>query len=471
MAKADIKALLKQGLTGREIGKLILEQSLKDKIQAVFTQAEIDTLVNSLNNSEEIRIYNRYGYVYKEIIYPFSNSLIIASFQLLSDLPHVLDTFKELYYYYEIRERLGQVEIMTPKQYEDSKAKMKEQRSSMLFSLQLTLLFIAENFIKYERKKINDIWTKAEKDKEEGKDKKDNMVYGTDILERLFYYYGGEEYSKGYAKETHSDFFEAGIEGFREDFPEFYELVINEAIRLQAEGKLSLSENIDLKTLTPEKAREINLTGEALYNTGIRYLKEVIERYPEDLHKTVAITQNLSEYRTDERGYYRQCDTPLDLIPLSIAPRIYEKKEIVEATKNRILTVKQNYLSMCIIYAAFDALSNKLDIALNEESFLYNTSQAERVRREITQYNEMIKGFLHMHSGENENNEFSEWLLNRYEYLKVYNDIKPINMEAIEKHPLVTKAKNYVKNSKLETIDAEKITEIILEIEGAEIND
>lgn len=126
--KTDIKKILSKGLTGKEAGKLILEDSwLYDHGKGDFlSDRDIQAIKASLKTTKDIEDYNSYVETYRILDYTLKDAHIkaleaevrIGALQSLMYL-YLFDSSSELDY-------LNTPVIMTEKQYQESKARQRE---------------------------------------------------------------------------------------------------------------------------------------------------------------------------------------------------------------------------------------------------------------------------------------------------------------------------------------------------------
>jgi len=136
--KTDIKRLLSKGLTGREAGKLALQDFWEqDHFREGFlSDRDLSAIKASLRTSQDINDYNSYMETYKILDYTLKDAHIIAL-----ELQKRISALSRLAMMYlldatSVFELLSRPTIMTNKQYEDYKEEARQERLKSLSFLE-----------------------------------------------------------------------------------------------------------------------------------------------------------------------------------------------------------------------------------------------------------------------------------------------------------------------------------------------
>lgn len=145
--KTDIKKILSKGLTGKEAGRLILQDNwLVDHAKEGFlSDRDIQSIKSSLKTTEDIQVYNSYIEAYRLIDYTLKDAHIVAL--TLHKRIYALNSLISMYFFdsgFPAHLYPGRPEIMTEKQYKETLAKEREERLKTIDPLREDLQFIAE---------------------------------------------------------------------------------------------------------------------------------------------------------------------------------------------------------------------------------------------------------------------------------------------------------------------------------------
>jgi len=127
--KVDIKSLLKKGLTGKEAGRLILQDNWEadHRRESFISDRELSAIKAGLKSSRDIVEYNSYVQTYRILDYTLKDANILT-LELRIKIGAITDLV--LYYYTDYSselEKLTKPVIMTEKEYEDLKASSREK--------------------------------------------------------------------------------------------------------------------------------------------------------------------------------------------------------------------------------------------------------------------------------------------------------------------------------------------------------
>lgn len=144
-AKADIKKLMSQGLTGREAARLILEDSWEvDHGRPGFlSEGDISRIQAGLKTQSDLQDYNRLIHAYRLVDYTLKDAHIHA----LEASKILLLACKELEVYW-LEDHVRGLQLLLPaivtqKQYDDLKAKQRASKLKELWPLEQVALEIA----------------------------------------------------------------------------------------------------------------------------------------------------------------------------------------------------------------------------------------------------------------------------------------------------------------------------------------
>ncbi len=127
-SKADIRRLIKKGLSGKEAGRLVLQDSweVDHGREGFLSDSDLQLIKNGLKTPQDIKDYNDLIHTYRLIDYTLMESQIRAltiqvNLRVLSEMTqrYLLDFWIE-------QKRLMSPVVMTQKQYEEVKAKQRE---------------------------------------------------------------------------------------------------------------------------------------------------------------------------------------------------------------------------------------------------------------------------------------------------------------------------------------------------------
>ena len=133
----DLKSMLSKGLTGKEAGKLILEDNwlVDHHKEGLLSHRDISAIKSGLKTTQDIQDYNSYVDAYRRIDYTLKEAHIAAL-----ELQRRLDALSKLilmnlFNTGSIVDLISKPAIMTEKEYQDAKAQQREKLSKELWSL------------------------------------------------------------------------------------------------------------------------------------------------------------------------------------------------------------------------------------------------------------------------------------------------------------------------------------------------
>lgn len=491
-----IKPLLKKGLSGDEVGKIVIQHLLDESFgnETIFTEAEIDWLVGSLTDRSQAQRYNEYNVLWQGFARTAAFIQLVIN-EAINELTLIKQTVKDLWLYYEIERRASYTKIVTQKQYSELLEEQNKEKLKAEYSLQFLFFCIANNYVLYEREKIKDLWAQYEKEKEIGKEKDPSRNYGTDLLENINYYYIGEEYYQKFLQiKKPIGFFSYGIEGFGENFPELANIIIEDIKELISLGRLHLSleedffsvEDIDLRF------RETLLFGEELYGLDIKYIKtNIFNTYTTPEYrdgKRLAIVQDPPPWRVDDKGYYKDGDSDKDeavlpLLDLHLGKALVMKESsvIAENLVRRAITLEFNLDRVFGIYEGLKVLSEKIDIKLYELLKM----KIEEIENNVSHYNIILKlalptlkmDYLHTQKYTAEELEVAErdildnqekWK-QEFPYIELFSELKTIDTDKYKTSEEVKKIKRKIKDCDISKIDVWRLRDIYKDKNEAKI--
>jgi len=133
-SKTDIQKILGKGLTGKEAGRLVLEDNwlVDHKREGFLSDKDIRAIKAGLKTTKDIEDYNAYVHSYRIIDFTLKEAHILAlEYQLR--MKAIIQTIYILIYdsssEYDL---ISKPVIMTEKQYKETQAKQREESASML---------------------------------------------------------------------------------------------------------------------------------------------------------------------------------------------------------------------------------------------------------------------------------------------------------------------------------------------------
>jgi len=370
MKNTDLKALLKQGLTGAEVGKLFLKDTLymyqqalvnpeianfNEKPEQLFTHTEMNSLVNSLDTSIDIQEYNEYVALFNNYLrhVPIQYNLcckeIEIAFWKLNFLLIGIKNAEELHFSNRLRPA-----IMTEKQYHELKEKDRRDKLAQKITIADVIISLTQHYInlyqedretkynplfeQYKAEKIinpcqlkyywgegnNGHYETAEGRKYKELTKEEITAYEDQNGKLIFIderaapkdatKYNILEYVSEYYQNTGQD---DDIRVFRADYPDIFAGIVEELTRVKG-----------CKTLknTPIDAyltKEVSIN--TLYKAGIEYYIGYVDNLIINGLFGAAVLQgyNICESRIDENGYYNDYEDPF--ITLHLIENFKEK--------------------------------------------------------------------------------------------------------------------------------------------------
>lgn len=318
MAK-EIQALLKKGkLTGHEVGQLMIRDlvaTFKNSIEGkgetgMLTAAEINTIINGLTTSHDIKRYREFRGVYEYIVNAAKAFVInqgIAE-EYLQKIKYIFSGMMHAETE-NFMSRLRQPRIMTQKQYDDLKREDFEDKMTWTYSPEMLLFRAIQYYI--------DLYNEDKKtpfDKHFDTAKKQPITNPRIIAD----YYEDEETDNAETEEARMFNVLENAEGFyaseetdsqetlfefMEDFPDFYKDLWK---KLTAMKGLSCLKNVQKKKYFDDDLIRVK----DFYENNILDFREYIEKFiPDGCAGNVAILQPNSIFpnqNIDERGYYKE---------------------------------------------------------------------------------------------------------------------------------------------------------------------
>lgn len=361
--KTDVKTLLKKGLTGEETGKVVLSDWLRliNSEEALYSQAEIKTLVDALLDSNDVAIYNGYVCIQNALVKILSLT-DVYSLEAIKRLQIVTNLLQEKIVENNIlMTTISLPELMTEKEYNEKLEAQRKEKLSKTVSLDNLLIdiveFIYKNyrdkndkthasiFEKYSEKELTNpdqlkAWAHEEGTEEDLKgldifikDLPENVIDKTTIpnietIRRLQVETKeltdneearaslNEELKKlsHTPKRYYIDILNAlnefyvfhkgaeDIKAFKRDFPDLFNIALEEIKTAQREKKLSLKENLD--TLDLDRYKEIEIPNQEIYNANLEDIKWSIDTLFTERGSEIAIVKDPSPFHIDDKGYY-----------------------------------------------------------------------------------------------------------------------------------------------------------------------
>jgi len=426
--KTDVKKLLSKGLTGKEAGKLILQDSwLVDHGKDGFlSERDISVIKASLKTTQDIQDYNSYVETYRIIDYTLKDAHIQA-LQLQIKMRAIIQLVSMYVYGYtsEIDNRTTPI-IMTEKEYQDHKADQRKELLRELHSLDEVMLSRAceitpeeiqdqepedEYFLAWLKKDHPDIWKQIV----------------SDILDLLRTGKLRPALITGKDKESLTDLWDK-IKELRESLS-IYKISSEELLKITRDGSYPAEEdrllNIKIKelnkqeedllrslykaskgksqdrminslekilegSLSQEEEDEILLyafcSGEDLYQTGLPEQVKWIDEYKpgysstedgEDILKGVAILKDPSPDQLDEKGHYKERHNRLEL-----AQGIISKELDLQ---NSIRMAKEMIKLVLSFRSVFEAVSEAIGLDFTEDI----KEWIEDIQDIVTEYNRL----------------------------------------------------------------------------------
>jgi hypothetical protein len=380
MTKMDeVNKLLSKGLTGKEAGRLVLQDNWQaDHGKETFlSQKDINTLKRGLKTTQDIKDYNSYIRTYELLDYTLRQANIakLEAEKLILLLDHyLLMTLNRLMEDHD--NALFKPSIMTEKQYQDVKANQRARLLASLHDLEDVILWRVEEKYpgylepleeggEYMVEANLEYLAEEEPDKLRGAILDILQLLKTDQIQPASF---SEKYKKQLKdlKAERDVIYEASHIS-QEDDPKTRVLTKEEKASLdrifQDEDQLKLEaykagrrdqeklistlEGLLDGSIKPDKAEAIlkafYTTGEELYKTGLPEQVSWIDEFKPALHKGegtlsgIAVIQDPKDSMLDERGYYYKSSYADDWMPSkgSGMADTYQQghKQIIESIK------------------------------------------------------------------------------------------------------------------------------------------
>lgn len=385
--KKDISKLLSKGLTGKEAGRLILEDNwLVDHMREGFlSPRDVSAIKAGLKTTKDIEDYNSYVETYRIIDYTLKDAHIKA-LELQIKLGAIIQLISMYVYGYtsEIDKALTPI-IMTEKEYQDHKADQRKELLKELNSLDEVMLSRAyeitpektkdqepedEYFLAWLKRDHPDIWKKIVSDILDllrtgklrpalitGKDKEAL----TDLWDRIkelrerqsIYKMSSEELLKRTRDGSYPTEEDRILDIETKKLNEKEEALL-QSLYKAGKGKsqdklISSLEKILEGSMSQEEEDEILLyafcSGEDLYQTGLPEQVKWIDEYKpgysatedgEDMLRGVAILKDPSPSELDNKGHYQKRYSRLEFakkinsIDLDLRGSIKMAKEMIK---------------------------------------------------------------------------------------------------------------------------------------------
>lgn len=395
MKNTDIKALLKQGLTGAEVGKLFLKDLLyiyqqalinpeianhTKESEALFTQTERNLLTNSLKTSMDIEEYNEYIALFNylrnaPIYYNFRKDEMEIAFWKLYFLLTEIKNAEDLHHMNSFKPA-----IMTEKQYNELKEKDRRQKLAQKVTIAEAIISITQDYINqykqgretkydtlfehYKTEKITNpyqlkyYWAEGNNGhyetvdgRKRGEMTKEEITAYEDQGSKFIFIderEAPENATKFNILEYVNEYYEnAGpdddIKVFQVDYPDICAVIVEELTKVTG-----------CKTLknTPVEefmAKEISI--ETLYDAGIGYYTDYVDSFVIEGRFGAAVIQgfNLLGSQIDENGYYQEKEDStitrylIENIIKSMGTTIKDLQEEIKETISFCLAMEETF--------------------------------------------------------------------------------------------------------------------------------
>jgi hypothetical protein len=396
MKKTDIKTLLKQGLTGAEVGKLFLKDMLYMYQQALvnpeianftkepeklFTQAEMNSLINSLKTSIDIQEYNEYIALFNlylrrvPIQYDLQKSEMEIAFWKLYFILNEIKNAEDLHFSNRFRPV-----IMTQKQYNELKEKDRRDKLGQKVTIADVIISMTQYYIdlyqegretkynplfeQYKTEKIMNsyqleyYWAEGNNghyetaDGRKFKEMTEEEITAYEDQDGKFIFideraapedatkYNILEYVKEYYENTGRD---DDIKVFKADYPDIFAGIVEELTKVKG-----------CKTLknTPIDAyliKEVSIN--SLYEAGIGDYIDYVDTFIIDGRLGAAVLQEFYLFgnRIDENGYYQEKEDPtitrylIENIKESMGDTIKDLQEEIKESIRFCFTVEEAF--------------------------------------------------------------------------------------------------------------------------------
>lgn len=336
--KADVRRLLKKGLTGKEAAQLILQDSweVDNEREGFLSKSDIQAIKGGLKTTEDIQEYNKWVDLYRLIDY----SLIDAERAYLWVRGTILEVYPEVMSFYTAEQvrRLGfqLPQIVTAQQYEDIKAGQRQRHMEDVLSLWSVLEWLDDEAI--VPAEIVQEWKQYEIDSfddEEGYgdilewlyDEKPAVFAATYVPHLIQLIQDGklkpvllsaaerEEVDKAWASWKETTNWSTGYSEWEATVRRIYERkkarpnkrdtarLISQLEQLR-DGRMSIEEREQILQFTYCSGQEMYEAGIASYRAHVDEFKT---NYDEPARGYAILQQDSSaSYYVDERGYYDQ---------------------------------------------------------------------------------------------------------------------------------------------------------------------
>lgn len=360
--KADVRRLLKKGLTGKEAAQLILQDSweVDNEREGFLSKSDIQAIKGGLKTTEDIQEYNKWVDLYRLIDY----SLIDAERAYLWVRGTILEVYPEIMSFYtaEQARRLNfqLPKIVTAQQYEDIKAGQRQRHMEDVLSLESVLEWMDDEAV--VSAEVLQEWQHYESetaDDEEGYDDifywlyyEKPAVFGAMYAPHLIQLIQEdklkpvmlsaaerEEVNRAWAAWKETTDWNTGNSLWEATVRRIYERkkarpnnrntarLISQLEQLR-DGRMSVEEREQLLQFTYCSGQEVYEAGIASYG---RHVDEFKTNYDELAHGYAILQQDSSfSFFVDERGYYnqkRQDQLINSLSDLSIFQQVHKERD------------------------------------------------------------------------------------------------------------------------------------------------
>ena len=460
--KKDISKLLSKGLTGKEAGRLILEDNwLVDHMREGFlSPKDVSAIKAGLKTTQDIQDYNSYVETYRIIDYSLKDAHIKA-LQLQIKIGAIIQLISMYVYGYtsEIDKALTPI-IMTEKEYQDHKVDQRKELLKELKSLDEVMLSRAyeitpeeiqdqepedEYFLAWLKRDHPDTWKKivsnildllrtgklrpaliTGKDKEALTDLWDRIK---ELRERQsIYKMSSEELLKRTRDGSYPTEEDRILDIETKKLNEKEEALL-QSLYKAGKGKsqdklISSLEKILEGSMSQEEEDEILLyafcSGEDLYQTGLPEQVKWIDEYKpgysatedgEDMLRGVAILKDPSPYELDDRGHYKKRYS---------LPEFAKKINSIDLDlQNSIKMAKEMIKLVLSFQSVFEAVSEVIGLDFTGDI----KDWIEDIQNTVTEYNRLRQRILLTDSIPEE----------------IKDALEPINMEKLTPYAKTTK--------------------------------
>jgi len=341
--KKTIKRLISKGLTGREAGLLTFHDNweVDHGRPDLLSKSDFEKMRASLKDNQDISDYNRMVDAYRAVDYTLKAGLVIC-LEARENL-NLATSIGEKYFMLNTVKmaRIQQPVLMTEKEYQEKKAKQREEK-------------LQEKLNLFQAANIRAAGIATEEQLQEADDDIEMLLINNEEI--------GDRAAEDILKALPADL-------------EFQGEKISEIMdRANERGKLSTEDAADLFL-------EIELTGEQLYQTGLPEFVDWIDKYQ---YEQAAIIMNPSPELLDDKGYYTGEDG-LQWLETLAENRvdIYEEKHV-----NICVNTARGQIKVFLAIAElFQTISELFGFSLMEDI----DRQYELLESDVEQYNRAAK--------------------------------------------------------------------------------